>query len=306
MRRSRVVLGVVACSVALAGCGGPDAAWRPPTTEAAEGVQTLADRAAVIEGFAGPESVRYDPEQDVWFVGNMNGGNSARDGNGFVSRVPAATDQIDSLHFMRGTEEAPLHAPRGMFIVGDTLWVADVDGVHGFDRRSGAQLAFIDLSSLSPGFLNDVAQGPDSALYVTDTGRNTVYRIEGHRATEMPHADALGAPNGITFDAASGMLVTVPWAPGGRLHAWRPGNAPGAVGPRDTPGRLDGVESFDGGLLVTSQSDSTLYLVDTAGVRALVRVDGGPADIGVDSRRRRVAVPYVALDRVDVWVIPPS
>jgi hypothetical protein len=34
-----------------------------------------------------------------------------------------------------------LHAPRGMSIVGDTLWVADADAVRGFDRRSGAPLA---------------------------------------------------------------------------------------------------------------------------------------------------------------------
>ncbi len=306
MRPDGVAAAVTTCAMAISACGGSDAAWRPPATDAPEGVQTVADRSAVIEGFSGPESVRYDPDQDVWFVGNMNGDGGARDANGFVARVSAASDRIDSLHFARGSAEAPLHAPRGMFIVGDTLWVVDIDGVHGFDRRSGAQLAFIDLSSFSPGFLNDVAQGPDSALYVTDTGRNTVYRIEGRQATEMRHGNALGAPNGITFDAARGSLVTVPWAPGGRVHAWRPGNAPEAVGPRATPGRLDGVEPFGGRLLVASQSDSSLCLIDDRGALRLVRVAGGPADIAVDTRRGRVAVPYIALDRVDIWTLPPS
>jgi hypothetical protein len=30
-------------------------------------------------------------------------------------------------------------------------------------------------------------------------------------------------------------------------------------------------------------------------------VAGRPADIGIDTRRQRVAVPYVALNRVDIW-----
>ena len=38
--------------------------------------------------------------------------------------------------------------------------------------------------------------------------------------------------------------------------------------------------------------------------RPLVRVAGRPADIGVDTKRRQVAVPYIALDRVDLWQLP--
>jgi DNA-binding beta-propeller fold protein YncE len=306
MRRDGLAVVAVTCAMATSACGGSEAAWSPPVTAVAGGVQTVADRVATIEGFSGPESVRYDPDQDVWFVGNMNGGSGERDGNGFVARVSAETGRVDSLHFARGSAEAPLHAPRGMFIVGDTLWVVDIDGVQGFDRRSGAQLTFIDLSSFSPGFLNDVALGPDSALYVTDTGRNTVYRIADHEASEVRGGNRLGAPNGITFDPARGMLVTVPWEPSGRVHAWRPGSAPEGVGPRATPGRLDGVEPFGGRLLVASQSDSSLCLVGDDGTVRLVRVPGGPADIGIDTRRGRVAVPYIALDRVDVWALPPS
>jgi hypothetical protein len=33
-------------------------------------------------------------------------------------------------------------------------------------------------------------------------------------------------------------------------------------------------------------------------------VPGRPADIGVDTRRGRVAVPYIALNRVDIWALP--
>lgn len=295
----------IAVLCAAAACGGSDreaattgSADRPSEPVA---VQTLEHRVAVVEGFSGPEAVRYDPDQDVWFVGNMNGGE--RDGDGFISRVSAETNEVEVLRFAEGTLDHPLHAPRGMFLVGDTLWVADADGVHGFHRRTGAQVAFVDLSEFAPGFLNDVALGGDAALYVTDTGRSAIFRVAGGQATLVSEDEALGAPNGITWDPSREGLVFVPWAPEHPVHLWRPGEEPSAFGPA-TAGRLDGVEPLDGALLVASQSDSALHVMDGEGSRAVVRTDAAPADIGFDARRRRVAVPYIALNRVDIWELP--
>jgi hypothetical protein len=256
----------------------------------------------VIEGFSGPEAVRYDPGQDVYFVGNFNGDGGERDANGFISRVSAAEGVVEDLHFILGTERAPLHAPRGMFITGDTLWVTDIDGVHAFHRETGEQLGFVDLTSFQPGFLNDVAAGPDGTVYVTDTGRSAVYRVSGGGA-EVLADTALGGPNGITWDPEREAFVLVPWEPGHRLHLWAPGREPEVMGSA-TPGRMDGVENIDGGLLIASQTDSALHLFNADGRRPIVRVGGRPADIAVDTRRGRVAVPYISLNRVDVWEIP--
>jgi len=266
--------------------------------------QDSTGRHAVIGGFAGPEAVRYDPDEDVWFVSNFDGDGGERDGNGFISRVSAESGAVVSLRFARGTAERPLHAPRGMYVAGDTLWVADIDGVHAFHRRSGASLAFVDLTSLEPGFLNDVARGPDGALYVTDTGKSSVYRIVGREVSVALADEALGSPNGITWDATRNRLIMVPWDPGFRVTAWRVGEAPVGFGPRTTPGRLDGIEPIDRRLLVASQSDSTILLMDGGTTRPIIKVMGAPADIGIDTRRRRVAVPYIALNRVDIWQLP--
>ncbi|NNM35275.1 MAG: hypothetical protein HKO53_19525, partial [Gemmatimonadetes bacterium] len=163
-----------ACA-ATAACGPNDGGGEPVDgAEAPEGqasaavlalpLQDSTDRVAIIEGLSGPEAVRYDPRQDVYFVSNFNGAGDARDGNGFISRA-AADGSMEELRFMVGTEDAPLHAPRGMYLVGDTLWVADADGIHGFHSGTGSHLAFVDLSGFSPGFLNDVTAGPDGALY---------------------------------------------------------------------------------------------------------------------------------------------
>jgi sugar lactone lactonase YvrE len=261
----------------------------------------------VVTGFSGPESVRYDPEQDVWFVSNFNGPGGAADDNGFISRVrPDGT--IDRLRFVAGgTNGVTLHAPRGMAIVGDTLWAADVGAVRGFDRRTGAPLATIDFSGLDAGFLNDVTPGPDGALYVTDTQRQRVYRIAGGAATVALADTALGRPNGITWDRVRGRLLVLPFGGRQAVLAWRPGGPALEALATGTGGRYDGVEVLaSGALLLSSQADSTLVLLDPAGGRgrAWVRTAGAPADIGVDTRRGRVAVPYIALDRVDVWALP--
>ena len=256
-----------------------------------------------IEGLSGPESVRYDPDQDVWFVGNF-GSAPGDEGDGFVSRVSAADGSIEALRFAVGTDEHPMVDPRGTYITGDTLWVADMYGVHGVDRRSGEHHTFIDMTAFSPGFLNDIAQGADGALYVTDTGRSAVFRIEGREVTEAASDASLGNPNGITWDPVRETLVLVPWEPGHRIQTWAPGAQPEGIGPDETPGRLDGVEPVEGGLLYASQSDTSLRLLADDGSHLLIRTEGAPADIGVDAGRGLVAVPYIALDRVDVFRLP--
>ena len=62
------------------------------------------------------------PDGDRYLVSNINGAPPAKDNNGFISRM-APDGTIEQLRFIAGgTGGATLHAPRGMIIVGDTLW----------------------------------------------------------------------------------------------------------------------------------------------------------------------------------------
>lgn len=270
----------------------------PPTWDV---VQDSTRRSSTISGLSGPEAVRYDPDQDVFFVSNFNE-EPQGDSNGFVTRA-RPDGSIESQRFMVGTPAAPLHGPRGMFITGDTLWVADADGVHLFNRRTGAQLRFVDFRSFAPGFLNDIVQGADGAMYITDTGRPRVYRIAGGTVTVAIEDSSLGAPNGITWDSANSRFLLASWSPGPPIRAWDGRTSITTLGTAGA-GRNDGIELVGNRLLIASQSDSSIHVLASDTIRPYIRTPGRPADIGVDNRRRRIAVPYVDLNRVDIWNLP--
>jgi sugar lactone lactonase YvrE len=256
-------------------------------------------------GFTQPEAVRYDPDQDVYFVSNFGAGDAqARDNNGFISRM-SPDGKIEQPQFIAGGKSGvTLHSPRGMFITGDTLWVADEDAVRGFNRRTGVPLVTANFSSYKLGFLNDVAAGPDGE-YVTDTGTETVYRTANGSVTVAFQGKALGGPNGITWDAANHRFIVVPYGGDSVIRAWVPGSKTLSVVGKSTSNKFDGVEILsDGQVLASSQGDSALHLFASGVGRPIIRVGGAPADIAVDTKRNRVAVPFVDRSIVEIWNLP--
>ncbi|MDT8368175.1 MAG: SMP-30/gluconolactonase/LRE family protein [Longimicrobiales bacterium] len=316
-RSTPVILMILA--FALSACGGTDevndasrradgasgADARPSVRLTAPATPRPADAMLFsITGLEGPEAVKYDEEQDVFFISNYGPNESEDAPDGYIARASVETGEILERHFMTGPDATPLMEPRGMAIHGDELWVADVRGVHAFDRHSGEHLRFVDLTDHDPGFLNDMAIGPDGAPYVTDTGRNQVLRVVDGEGEVALTGEELGSPNGIALDRATSELVFVIW---GRdappFRRWNPATGALTMGETTPGGRFDGVEFVGSQIVVASQVDQAIHLVtDGTGV-PIQATEGRPADIAVDLRRLRVAVPYIALDRVDVFAL---
>ena len=262
-------------------------------------------RVAVTGGFSGPEGVRYDPGQDVYFVSNFNGSGGAQDNNGFISKM-GPDGSIIARQFIAGGEGGvTLHAPRGMALTGDTLWAADAGAVRGFDKNTGEPLATFDFADLETGFLNDVAPGPGGALYVTDTGQNRIYRLSDSNISVALADSMLGSPNGITWDEANNRFIVVPYGGAHSLYSWQPGDSTlSEIG--SSPGaQFDGVEVLpEGRILVASQADSSLHVFQGGTGHPLIKTGGKPADIGVDTERMRVAIPFIARNLVEIWQLP--
>jgi hypothetical protein len=327
--RALVTLGVVACTASVAGCDARGLrADRAPADTAAPGAESVATGVstrgarfvATITGFQGPESVRSDAEQDAYFVSNMTGYGSARDGNGYVARIAATSPYAGTVLVQGGRGGVVLHAPKGMAIHGDTLWVADIDALRGFERRTGAPLATIDFAPQGAVMLNDVAVAPDGTLRVTDTGilmspkgvihtgPDRIFTVGPAGAISVMAAGAaLRQPNGITWDSAGARWIVVSFDPFvGEVAAMpRDGGARQLL--LTGPGKLDGVEVLpDGAILYASWADSSVHILRGGADRQLVRGVMEAADIGIDTRRGILAIPLSTLGRVQLWRLVPD
>ncbi len=287
-------LSLVVCTALLTGCGRPDAA--DDAVIAVEGV-----------GFATPESVLHDPQADLYIVSNINGSPLGQDGNGFISRLSPSGDVLE-LKWIDGTAEGvTLHAPKGMGIAGDTLFVADINHVRLFHRVSGAPLG----ERAVPGatFLNDIAVGPDGTVYVTDTGlragpdgfrdsgTDALYRFDDDRAVAIATGAGLGRPNGIVV-APDGVIVVTFGS--GTVYRIDPATGQRTNMPIPDQGQLDGVIRLsDGTLLISSWAAQAIYRLSPEGrYEVLVENVPAPADIGYDRGRRRVLIPLFMDDKV--------
>ena len=315
-------LALLAVSVVLAGCSaGEKARTDSATTKAADTAAAAAApamfaSAGATDSMKTPESVRYDADLDVYFVSNINGNPSVKDGNGFIAQVDAGNTSSVKMLVQGGKNGATLNAPKGLAVVGDTLWVADIDAVRAFNKRTGAVIANIDLRPLKATFLNDVVAGPNGVIYITDSGikfddkggmthpgRDQIFKVVGRKASVAIKSDsALKSPNGIAWDGANGRFVLGPFADK-VVTAWKDGDS--TVTPIGTgPGGYDGVEVLgDGRILVTSWADSSVQVITNGAFRKVVGNVDGPADIGVDTKRNVVAVPRFTAGRVEYFTI---
>jgi sugar lactone lactonase YvrE len=276
------------------------------------------ERLAAVDGLSAPEALTFDPVRDAYFVSNVNGSPGVKDGNGFISRI-TADGKLDSLHFIQGGRAGvTLNAPMGSRTRGDTLWVLDVDALRAFDTRSGAPLTTVDLAPAGALFLNDLAFGPTGEIYVSDmrlrvsrggnmtpTGPGRIYRIGPDRKVSVALESArLSSPDGLGWDPAGRRLIIAPFE-GPNVLAWRPGESvPRTVA--QGKGRFDGVEvEPDGSILISAWNDSSVATLEGGKlVRRLGPLRMTPADVSMDTRRGRVGIVSLEVNRFELWSWP--
>jgi sugar lactone lactonase YvrE len=176
-----------------------------------------------------PESVVYYLPENTLFVSNINGEPTEKDQNGFITKVSFDNGNISQLNWIEG-----LNAPKGMAISDNKLYISDINELVEADIRSGQIINRYNAPDSA--FLNDVAVDNQGIVYVSDTGTNSIYRLE-HESTSNRNttdsslppsplelwlkSDELNGPNGLYVDNDKNKLIVASFGnmsnPGGSI-----------------------------------------------------------------------------------------
>ena len=185
---TRIPLGLAALALAAPAVAATEARAQAPVR--LEQVWELS------EGLDRPESVIYDAKRDVLYVSNIVGESGGKDGVGYLSRV--STDgRMLTPQWVTG-----LHAPKGLAIHGDRLYVADIDQLVAVDLNTGRIAR--RWAAAGAQFLNDVTATATGDVIVSDSRTGALYRLRSGRLTPWLEHEHVKAPNGVEVVVLAG------------------------------------------------------------------------------------------------------
>ena len=123
-----------------------------------------------LSDFDQPESALYNPESREILVSNINGSPVEINGKGYISRVSASGEMLEK-HWVEGMD-----APKGMALVGDMLYIADMQKLHMVNTKTGQLVkSYFEANSK---MLNDVSADEKGNIYVSDLLGVGIYRLK--------------------------------------------------------------------------------------------------------------------------------
>jgi sugar lactone lactonase YvrE len=255
-----------------------------------------------VTGLSTPESFIVDPETGDYYISNVNGEPTGRDNNGFITKLDK-TGKVVALKFIEGSKRGvTLDAPKGLDVIGDSLYVTDVDVVHVFNKGTGNLVGGVEFRSLGARFLNDLTHDDQGNLYVSDTAvfvdakaPGTIFKIETkneHKASVLVRDPALGAPNGLAIHPKTKRLLANTWGDGKILEITPEGRINTLV--QDPAWKdLDGLDYDNAGNLYTASfTGGTIYKIASDKKIQAIKSDlTTPADINLDRKGGMILVP---------------
>lgn len=240
-------------------------------------------QAVDFDGFSHPESV-FVYKSDV-FVSNLGEKLEpmSKDNDGFITKLDTSGKVIEHKWIEN------LNAPKGMNVIGNTLYVVDIDTLKAFDVASKKEVLSIAVQGAV--FLNDIVVLDTNTLLVSDTGTGIIHKfnLKSKKYETFTKLDSqYGGPNGLMLDSKKKSLIVVGYDPAGKQK--------GSVVSIDLKskkitkiteplGALDGVVvAKNGDLLVSDWGENlqgVVYRIDSKGKISKLELEamGGPADM---------------------------
>ncbi|MGE3230551.1 MAG: SMP-30/gluconolactonase/LRE family protein [Hyphomicrobium sp.] len=276
-------LAALTLALTLAGCGGseqPTKLWE-------------------ATGFKEPESAAIDPLDGVIYVSNVAGSPVDRDGNGYISKL-TLDGKVTAAEWVTG-----LDSPKGVLLIDDRLYVADLDNLVEIDTTTGT----IAARHAAPGakILNGISADSEGRIYVSDWTGNAIWRLADGTFEKWLESDELKNPNGVLVDGDK--LIVAAW---GKAEADFSTKVPGnliAVSLADKTitslgskpvGNLDGIVAFDSGTyVVTDWVAGKVFKVTHAGdATEYLSISQGTADLDYDAASHLAVIPVMASNKV--------
>ncbi|QLE02458.1 TIM barrel protein [Galbibacter sp. BG1] len=159
------------------------------------------------KGYDAPDQAVYHKGTDSWYISNLGGGISLeQDSYGWITRTDARGVVKDTVWI--GIKEG-MHAPSGMIIKENLLFVCDRTGVHEIDILKKTIVNFYPL----PGgkFINDIAIANNGDLFISDFFGNKIYKLpaKSRKAEVWLETERLEAPDGLLMDGEN--LIVASW-----------------------------------------------------------------------------------------------
>jgi len=95
----------------------------------------------------------------------------SKDGDGYISKLNRKTGEIEQMRYIDG-----LNSPKGMYVKCNTLYIADVDKVVGYNLKTNKKVFEKDFSTQGVTYLNDITRAR-RGVYVTSTDKNMIFQI---------------------------------------------------------------------------------------------------------------------------------
>ena len=165
-----------------------------------------------------------------------------------------------------------MDAPKGMGLVGELLWVTDIDRLHAIDVKTGRTQKTLD----APGakFLNDIAIGPDGQVLVSDMMTGKIHVVRAEKLEVLAELAAFKGSNGMLMQGgqllvgtATGIVKVDPASGQAAMHV-----------PVQGFGMIDGLKAFG----------ADTYLVSNWAGRTQIVGPGGQVTLLLDTTAQKI------------------
>ena len=258
-----------------------------------------------IEGFSSPESTIVN-KNDL-YISNVGKElkPTLKDGDGFISKLDI-NGNIKELHFIDG-----LNAPKGMGIVGNTLFVADIDTLRGFDLSTKKEVFNVVFEGVN--FLNDITVKDSNTLFIGASDTSAIYEVNisnksYKKLMDFTVANGLFYEDGILYTAQLGSTTQNMFDGKGKLYKidLKDNNKLTQLGTFE--GVLDGVHKVGNKVYVSDWGNAKktgiirVYDLETKKESVLeTELFMGAADFWIDEKSKKVFMPQMIGGKVTIF-----